>query len=437
MSRLRILLLASFCDPDAVSMPYVAFCHAAALAEVHDISLVVRSPVEANVRRAKGPFRSIEVVQMPRFEHFYAWSFRAIFRNDFSSQALTAFSYPISVAFEYYAWRQLRNRIYRGEFDIALRLLPVTAVLPSPFAFFLRKGPIPLVIGPINGGLPFVRGFSQSQGQKEWISGLRKIYRCLPFARSTYRNAAAVLAASSHTYNEFAAHRGKLFFVPENGVSQDLCKDDSRSAVAGDKLELIFVGGLVPCKGCDLALRAAATLLRSGIARLSILGDGPDRKRLEQLAILLGIENDVSFCGWVNHSDVIRRLRASDILVFPSVRDFGAGVVFEALATGAVPVVADFGGPGDIVHPAVGFKVSLTNERDFVVDMQQILAELASNRKLLEQLRKQGMSYARERLTWESKAQDVTRVLQWVLRRGPKPDFPPPKALSIVGGSSQ
>ncbi len=117
-------------------------------------------------------------------------------------------------------------------------------------------------------------------------------------------------------------------------------------------------------------------------------------------------------------------------MVFPSVRDFGAGVVFEALATGAVPVVADFGGPGDIVHSEVGCKISLTNEDDFVLQMERILTELAHNRERLEQLRRQGMAYARERLTWDSKAQAVTRVLNWVVRRGPKPDSLPPKILA-------
>ena len=75
---------------------------------------------------------------------------------------LTAFSYPFALAFEWGAWRRLRQRILAGEFDVVLRIIPMTAVLPSPFAFFLRKGPVPFVIGPINGGLPFVRGFSQA-----------------------------------------------------------------------------------------------------------------------------------------------------------------------------------------------------------------------------------------------------------------------------------
>ena len=437
MSRLRILVLAPDSNPEQVSIPYVTYSHAAALAELNDVTLVVRSPVEAPVRRAKAPFRSIEVVRMPWLESIYAWSFRRIFRSNFASQVVTAFGYPFALAFEWRAWRQLRHRIFEGEFDVVLRIVPMTAVLPSPFAFFLRKGPIPFVIGPINGGLPFVKGFSQADGQKEWISNLRGLYRFLPFARSTYRHAAAIMAASSQTFAEFAVHRDKLFFVPEPGIARSLCSTDSRSSEPGAKLKLIFVGGLIPCKACDLALRAAAPLLRSNLACFTVVGDGPERNPLEQLAKSLEIENVVSFSGWVSHSEVLKRLRSADVLVFPSVRDFGAGVVFEALANGAVPVVADFGGPGDVVHPEIGYKVPLTNESDVVSGMEKILADLAGNRDLLNVLRQQGMSYAREHLTWDAKAHAVTRVLRWVLRQGPKPDLPPPKTLVAGIGSSR
>ena len=55
-----------------------------------------------------------------------------------------------------------------------------------------------------------------------------------------------------------------------------------------------------------------------------------------------------------------QRMRSADVFVFPSLRDNGGGVVFEALAVGTVPVVVDFGGPGDIVLPDVGYKVPLT-----------------------------------------------------------------------------
>ncbi len=429
MSRLRILLLGPDCNPEKVSIAFVTYSHAAALAQLHDVTLVARSPVEDALRRGKAPFRAIEAVRMPLLERIDAWIFRRILKSKYDSQVRTAFHYPFSVAFEWYAWRQLRRRIFTGEFDVALRLVPTTAVLPSPFAFFLRKGPIPFVIGPINGGLPFVRGFSQANNQKQWISGLRNLYRFLPFARSTYRRAAAIIVGSSQTYSEFAAHREKLFFVPENGVGRSMCSEDPRSPEPSAKLELIFVGGLIPCKACDLGLRAAAPLLRDDSARFTVVGDGPEQNRLEQLAKSLGIEKAVSFCGWLSHSEVLRRLRSADVLVFPSVRDFGGGVVFEALAVGVVPVVVDFGGPGDIVYPDVGYKVPLTNESDVVSQIEKVLADLEGNRDLLCRLRQQGMSYARERLTWDAKAQSTTQVLNWVVRRGPKPNLLPPKML--------
>ena len=436
MSRLRLLVLGPDCNPEGVSIPYVTYCHAAALAKLHDVTLVVRSPVEHAARRANASFRSIEVIRMPRLERIYAWSFRRIFKSNFSSQAVTAFGYPFALAFEWYAWRQLRRRIFAGEFDVVLRIIPMTAVLPSPYSFFLRKGPIPFVIGPINGGLPFVQGFSQADNQKQWISGLRNLYRFLPFARSTYRNAAAIISASSQTFAEFAAYREKLFFIPENGVGYSALVDDLGIPKPGAKLELIFVGGLIPCKACDLALRAAAPLLRSDLAHFSVLGDGPERNRLEQLVKSLEIEKSVSFYGWVKHAEVLKHLRSADVLVFPSVRDFGAGVVFEALASGAVPVVADFGGPGDIVHPEIGYKVPLTNERDLVARMEQILGELAGNPDLLNRLRRQGVCYARECLTWDAKAIATSRVLHWVVRQGPKPNLPPPKLLAAMSCAS-
>jgi len=429
MSRLRIIVLAPGCNPEEVSMPYVTYCHAAALAQLHDVTLVLGSPTEEAVRRGKAPFHNIEVVRMPLVERIYNWSFRKIFKSNYDSQAVTAFGYPFSLAFEWYAWRQLRRRIFAGEFDVVLRIMPMTPVLPSPFAFFLRNGPIPFVIGPLNGGLPWPPGFRQLENQKEWVSNLRNLYRYLPFARSTYRHATAIIAASSQTYSEFARYRDKLFFVPEPGIARSLCADDSRSPNPGAELELIFVGGLVPRKACDLALRAAAPLLRSDLAQFTVVGDGPERSRLEQLVRSLGIESAVSFCGWLSHAEVLRRLRSADVFVFPSLRDNGAGVVFEALASGAVPVVADFGGPGDIVDPKVGYKVPLTNESDVVAQMERILTELAHNRDRLERLQRQAIAYVREFLTWDAKAQAVAQVLHWVTRHGPKPHLPPPKML--------
>jgi len=226
-------------------------------------------------------------------------------------------------------------------------------------------------------GFAVASGFWPGQRTKNWISDLRTLHRFLPFARSTYRDAAAIIAGSSQTCAEFGAHREKLFFLPENGIERSLCARTLHSSEPGTKLQPIFIGSLVPRKARDLALRGAATLLRDGLARFTVVGDGPDRNRLEQLTRSFGIEKAVSFCGSLSHNEAMEQLRSSDVLVFPSIRDFGGGVVFEALALGVVPVVVDFGGPGGIVNAEVGCKVALTNETDVVSQIEEILRSFA------------------------------------------------------------
>jgi glycosyltransferase involved in cell wall biosynthesis len=430
MERLRILVLAPDADPESISVALVCYRHAEALAQLHAVTLVGRKVNEESLRRAQAPFETIEAISNPWLDRIFAWSLRWIFKNNFHSRILTAFWYPFSIAFEWRAWQRLRAQISAGKFDVVLRLSPINSVIPSPFPFFMRKCFTPFLIGPINGGLPWPQGFSQAKNQKSWIDNFRKLYRVMPFAPSTYARAAAIIAGSSQTYAEFSGYREKLFFIPENGICPSLCSNTVRNSAGSGKLELIFLGALVPYKACDLALRAAAPFLRSGLAHFTVAGDGPDRSRLEQLTDSLGIRQSVSFSGMLAHADAMQRLKSADVLVFPSVREFGGGVVFEALAVGAVPVVADFGGPGDTVYPDVGFKVALTNESEVVSQIERFLRDLIENRDLLERLRTQGMLYARESLTWEAKAQSVTRVLQWVVGGGPKPDFPPPKVLA-------
>jgi glycosyltransferase involved in cell wall biosynthesis len=429
MGRLSVLVLAQGANPDSICGPLIAYSQAQALARLHDVTLVIGASNEEAVRRKQDALHSVEVIRLPLIDRAFAWSVKRVFKNNYNNQLLQAFIRPFSLLFEWQAWRQMRARIKDGEFDVVLRLLPVSMINVSPFAFFLRNGPIPFVIGPINGGLPWLPGFRQATIQNKWVTRLRGLYPFLPFGPSTYRRAAAIMAGSSHAYAELRAHQERLFFVPENGIDSSICFSGLRSRDTDGKLKLIFLGSLIPLKACDLALRGAATLLREGLAHFTVVGDGPERNRLEELTRSLGIEGAVLFRGWLSHHEAMQALRSADVLLFPSVRDFGGGVVFEALAQGVVPVVADFGGPGDIVCPDVGYKVRLTNEADVVSQIEKVLRQLAQEQDLLERLQQEAVSYAREYLSWDSKARSLTSIMRWALRQGPKPDLPPPKVL--------
>lgn len=429
MSRLRVLVLAPGCNPDSISTALVGYAHSEALARIHDVTLVANQRHEEAIRRRSSGFLAVEAIRTPYLDRIFDWLVHRVFDGDYGSQVLTALSYPTVLIFDWKAWRCLRLQIKAGEFDVVLRLLPVVPTLPCPFSYFLRHGPIPFVIGPINGGLPWPAGFSQAERQKEWISGLRGFYRVLPFARSTYRYAKAIIAGSSQTWSEFSAFPEKLFFVPENGLSRLLLDSIKPRVLNQGPLELIYVGRLVPYKACDMAVQAAVPLLQKGVARLTILGDGPERADLERLVGTYGVTEHVSFTGWLSHNEAIQRLKRADILLFPSIREFGGGVVFEALAHGVVPVVVDYGGPGDIVHTRVGYKIALTNEQDMIGQIDAILKDLEKDRSLLFQMQEQGMQYARQRLSWDGKAKIMSEILCWAVGQGSKPNLPPPKIL--------
>jgi glycosyltransferase involved in cell wall biosynthesis len=256
---------------------------------------------------------------------------------------------------------------------------------------------------------------------------LRGLYTYLPFARSTYANATAIIAGSSHTYNEFARYADKLFFVPgENGLLASTISSAAKPR-RGNDLELIFVGRLIPLKACDIAIRSAAPFLRDGTARMKVLGNGPERAPLERLVRSLGIQERVNFFGRLPHLEALNHIREADVMVFPSLREFGGAVVFEALALGTVPVVADFGGPGDIVDTRIGYKVPLVDEETMVAKFQAVLNHLASDREHLAALQQEAVTYARDYLTWDAKARMVTDVLCWAVGDGPKPDLRPPQ----------
>ena len=428
MSRLRILLLAPECNPEGLTNPSIGFYEGQALARIHEVTMVLHAENERAVRQAGGAFHGIEPVRVPLLDALYEWMVRRIFKYDYGRQSLTAASYLRHVFFEILAWRQLRSRIRSGDFDVVLRILPFNRVFPSPFAWLLRNGPIPFVIGPVSGGLPWTKGFPQLENQRraDRIWFLRPVANFVPFARSTYSKAAAIIAGSSHTYSVLSKHRERLFFMPtEIGVNLSLFEGLGSRPAPDGKLKLIFVGRLVPFKACDIALRGSAQLLQSGIAHLTVVGDGSQRETLQRLAKSLDIEDAVSFVGWLGHRETLKALQRSDVLLFPSLREIGGGVVFEALTLGAVPIVAAFGGPGDVVTPDIGYTIPMLDEERMILKLQSVLREVADNPKHLENLRERGMAYARETLTYDARARVMTDVALWAMGRGPKPRLEP------------
>jgi glycosyltransferase involved in cell wall biosynthesis len=124
--------------------------------------------------------------------------------------------------------------------------------------------------------------------------------------------------------------------------------------------ELAFVGRLVSQKGCDVLLRALGELARSGLRpALTVIGDGEERGRLEALAHVAGVAEQVTFRGALAPSAIAGALNRHRILVAPSTCREGYGIVaLEGLASGCGLVVSAEGG---LVEAAGGLARTFRN----------------------------------------------------------------------------
>jgi glycosyltransferase involved in cell wall biosynthesis len=153
--------------------------------------------------------------------------------------------------------------------------------------------------------------------------------------------------------------RAKMALVP-NGVDVDRFRPPAAAAEkarAREVLGLPVDGPLVatlsvlrPEKGHELFLKSVASIERElPGAVFAIMGEGPERERLERIAASLGLSSRVRFTGWVSETEVA--LRAVDVLVFSSepVVETAPLAALEAMASGVPVVASDVGSLREIV----------------------------------------------------------------------------------------
>lgn len=131
---------------------------------------------------------------------------------------------------------------------------------------------------------------------------------------------------------------------------------------------LISSGRLAQEKNWDILVKAVKKVhQKHPEVRLVLVGDGPEKEALQDLATDLGIAERVTFAGELPFSDVIQYLKAADLFGFASVTETQGLVTMEALAAGLPVVAVDASGTRDIVQDGEqGYLVS--NDADALAD---------------------------------------------------------------------
>jgi glycosyltransferase involved in cell wall biosynthesis len=183
-----------------------------------------------------------------------------------------------------------------------------------------------------------------------------------------------------------------------------------------------WIGRMTAIKLVPDILLAFKGLLDLGVdARLCLLGDGPDRERVERRAHELGISRSILFVGY--QRDVAPYYSFFDALLLPSANEGTPVVAIEALASGLPVVATRVGGVPDVVTDgADGYLVEVGD----VEAMSRRLAELAGDRELRRAMGETGRERVVQRYRVERLIDDVDALYRGLLSDAGLPQPQPP-----------
>jgi len=306
------------------------------------------------------------------------------------------------VYFYYYLWqiaaykraKELHKEI---GFDVIHHLTFGNVWLPT----FLWKLPVPFIWGPLGGYESPPRSFWKLFAFKwklfETLRYLIKIWsRYLdPITRLAGKKASYIIGRTSLT-SSLMSHDfpNKVITMMETGIDiSELENSIGKQEISKKHNDIIIlmVGRLIHVKGFSLGIEAFQKMAAiNRRAKLHIIGSGPEAKSLQCLASSTGAAEKVIFHGLLPHREVLTHFKRADIFLYPSLKDAGAWVIFEAMIAGLPVVCFDYAGPGEIITESSGIKIPAKNPT-------QAIKEFA----------------ARERLgdfTWEKKGDFINEL---------------------------
>lgn len=339
--------------------------------------------------------------------------------------------------------RIIRRLVRAGAVNVIHQPTPVSPLAPSG----LHRFGVPLVIGPMNGGMNYPPGYDdlESSRARRFVRWARRLAILLNRLSPGKRRAAVLLVANERTRAAlpFRGHPD-IRTIVENGVDLAvwpprlaLDRAAGHPAAPPGRLRLAFMGRLVGLKMVDLTLEAVALSCAAGAdVTLDILGDGPERPALERLAEALGIGQAVRFHGFLPQTACARLLAEDDALILNSVRECGGAVVIEAMAM-ALPVIAsDWGGPADYLDEGCGILVSPVPRASFALRLSQAILRVALDPELRRRMGDAGARLVVERFDWQKKVDQLIAIYAEAARRG-TPGFagsaPPGRAGGWAG----
>ncbi|EKQ54515.1 MAG: glycosyltransferase [Methanobacterium sp. Maddingley MBC34] len=165
-----------------------------------------------------------------------------------------------------------------------------------------------------------------------------------------------------------------------------------------DSITIISVGRLIKLKRVEDVIKIFKDINNLyPNAKLTIVGDGPEKGYLMKLAENLSIGNSVNFTGNLNKSELIDEYMKSDLLVLNSIYETFSHVLIEAMLYGVSVVTTTKGGPEEIVVDGKNGLIAGSERRS----LKKAIKKLIENKSLRKELSKNAYVTLRDKFDWE------------------------------------
>ena len=170
-------------------------------------------------------------------------------------------------------------------------------------------------------------------------------------------------------------------------------------------IAFVAVGSLLPIKHFDMMLDSLHRV--KGIDwTLDIIGEGPERPRLEGLIREFGLEKRVRLLGRMGHEEIAKQLRNSDVFLLSSLRETFSVVCIEAMACGLPVISTRCGGPELMVNDRNGVLVAVDDVAAMAAAIEQVGLHLENyNRRFIAE-------DCEQRFGWKATVQRLEEALK-------------------------
>jgi glycosyltransferase involved in cell wall biosynthesis len=421
--KIRALLVIEQCNPEWPSVPLVGYKFYRHIGELAQVTLVTHVRNEKALRALHPDAEIIVIEESALLAGWHKIATRlSTLRGSTIWPLYHTLTYPTYADFDRKVLREMGARITDGHFDVVHAITPM---MPRyPYSVHKVCGATPLIIGPVNGGVPYPASFGKiANSEFSFLNWLRTVGRYLLSGyRQTYERAEYVFSGSEFTkklLEDLFTLKREVEVLAENGLDASFFTEHTGGRIRseGEKLEILFVGRLVPYKGADIAVDALSSLppaLRER-TRLTIVGDGPERASLEAKVDEAHLNSSVRFAGWVPQHETLAYYRSADVFCFPSIREFGGAVVLEAMASNLPCIVVNNGGVAEYVTEAAGFKIEPLSREHVVAEVAEALKKLLEAPELRNAMGIAAGQRARD-YSWSGKGQRIVATYQSLLK---------------------